>query len=233
MSEARDIAWRRMSLEFFVVVFGILAALAVDDWRQGRDDRALEEHLLTSLVEDLRIDSDDADLQTRVSTGTINAADALLALVGHPQAPNDLSPSEDPVSVDELLRRLSFLAELEIADGTYTEMISTGTFRVIRNAALRREISTYYSESKRVIEIPRRQVDPRPELLSALAGVGLVPGRSAAVPDQLARLRRDPMIATHVIRIQQYYANQFAVEFMGSRRQALQASVAAELGRFR
>ncbi len=63
MAEERKAIAARLGLEFLVVLVGILAALGVDDWRQARSDRQLEEHLLTSLAADLENDRQDAQLQ--------------------------------------------------------------------------------------------------------------------------------------------------------------------------
>ena len=121
------------------------------------------------------------------------------------------------------------MAELEVFDPTYTEMISTGSIRVIRDPALRREISTYYQTAEHSLAIPLRRIDPRPELLSALATVGVVPGQAAMMPDLVRRLRSDPAIATHALRIRQYYASRWALDRMKEAREPLVRAVQREL----
>ena len=56
MSEKRSIRWIG---EFVVIVLGVLVALGVDDWRQYRTDRELEQHLLDRLATDLAADATD------------------------------------------------------------------------------------------------------------------------------------------------------------------------------
>jgi hypothetical protein len=216
-------------MEFFVVVVGILAALAVDDWRQARADRALEEHLLSSLLDDLEDDQVDAELQLGFEQADREAVDHLLALFQHPLAPDNPTRGMTPDEVDESLNELWNRGELEVADATFSEMISTGSFRVIRNRVLRREITTYYMRAERLLRVPQRQIDPRPDFLSALAEVGVVPGYAAGLPDLVERLRSDPTIASHALRMRRYYDQTLTLDFLGETRGELMQSVRAEL----
>ena len=75
---SRAIAVRRVIVEFLIIVTGVLAALAVDQWRDSRVDLEQERRLLQSFVLDLRTDSTDyADLPTR-SLGRVRGAEILL-----------------------------------------------------------------------------------------------------------------------------------------------------------
>ena len=233
MVEARRVIAGRLTLEFLVVVFGILAALAVDDWSRARTDRELEEHLLTSLAADLERDREDAETQLSLVQGYRDAVDHLLAVMQHPLAPEDRQFSVSPAEIDESLSAFLYRAELEVFDPTYAEMISTGSIRVIRNPDLRREIAAYYQTAENLLSIPLRQIDPRAELLTALAAVGVVPGQAARMPDLVRRLRSDPAIATHVLRIRQYYAGTRYLEQMNELREALVKSVGRELDELR
>lgn len=223
MTSPSRTAWRRLGTEFVVVVLGILAALAVDEWRQARADRALEEHLLSSLLDDLEGDKADVKRQIELEQADREAVGHLLALFEHPLAPPDATPGMTPEEVDESLNELWNRGELEVADATFSEMISTGSFRVIRNRDLRRKITTYYQAAERLLR--QRQIDPRPEFLSALAEVGVVPGYAAGMPDLVERLRSDPAIASHALRIRRYYDQTLALDFLGERGQELMEAV--------
>jgi len=226
-----------LGLEFVVVVVGILVALAVDDWRQARADRALEQHLLTSLIQDLEADSSDAALQDGASRRVFESAARLLAVIDSQIA--GTSPQSSVQGLSQHLARLVFLAELEISDGTYAEMIATGSLRVLRDPDLRRQVSQYYSRGARILEIPRRQVDPRPALEAALAEAGVVPGSAGEVdnPQDLARrLASRPDIRVHIRRIRRYYARSSstnAVSLLSESRAELLNRVRIELERFR
>jgi hypothetical protein len=222
----------RLGLEFLVVVVGILSALAVNDWSQARSDRELEEHLLTSLAADLEEDRRDTERQEYLVQRHRDAVDHLLAITQHTLAPVERQFGDSPEEIDESLIVFLDMAELQVFDPTNTEMTSTGSIRVIRNRALRRQISTYYKTAEEVLAIPLRQIDPRPELLSALAAVGVAPGQAAMMPDLARRLRSNPAIATHALRMRQYYADRMTrmtLDQMNEAREALVQSVRREL----
>ncbi|MDH3208440.1 MAG: hypothetical protein OEO79_17695 [Gemmatimonadota bacterium] len=230
MAEGKKAIAARLGLEFLVVLVGILAALGVDDWRQARSDRQLEQHLFTSLAADLENDRRDAQLQERLAGRHREAVNHLLAIFEHPSAPRDQQFDLSPYEIDASLNLLLGMPELQVFNPTYTEMISTGSIRVIRNRALRRQISSYYQTAEQVLSVPLRQVDPRPELQGALAALGVASGQAEEMPDLAQRLRTDPMIATHALRIRQYYDNRVALDRMQEAREALVESVQEEMG---
>ena len=230
MAEGKKAIAARLGLEFLVVLVGILAALGVDDWRQARSDRQLEEHLLTSLAADLENDRQDAQLQETLAGRHREAVNHLLAILEHPSAPRDQQFDMSPEGIDASLALLSGMPELQVFNPTYTEMISTGSIRVLRNRALRRQISSYYQRAEQLLSVPLRQIDPRPELQGALAALGVASGQAGAMPDLVQRLRTDSMIATHALRIRQYYDNRVALDGMQVAREALVESVQEEVG---
>lgn len=76
----------RWLAEFILIVVGVLAALAVDDWREDRADRAVELYLVQGIRADL--DRDSLDLGTAIVMALARAAgaDELLRLAGDPEA---------------------------------------------------------------------------------------------------------------------------------------------------
>jgi hypothetical protein len=221
-----------LGLEFIVIVVGVLVALAVDDWRQTRADRELEKHLLTSLRADLEVDEIDAKFQQEAEQQLRDAVDHILAVVDHPLAPATARKDATGKEIDASLRLLKYRVELEVAEGTYSEMIATGSFKVIRNTALRTQISKYYSDSRILLAIPARLIDPRSEFLTALASVGLVPRYSEHLPDLVERLKSEPLIATHALRIRSYYTENSIVHDLREKRLSLMSSIDREIGRF-
>ena len=61
MAKLPNIDWSRLGAEAVVIIVSVLAALALDDWRDARADRELEYHLIVSLKEDLTADLDELD----------------------------------------------------------------------------------------------------------------------------------------------------------------------------
>jgi len=58
------IPWPRMFAEALAIVVSILLAFGIQAWWEERQDRAVEQALLTGLVEDLRQDSADYSVRT-------------------------------------------------------------------------------------------------------------------------------------------------------------------------
>ncbi|NNF12060.1 MAG: hypothetical protein HKN72_02485 [Gemmatimonadetes bacterium] len=229
LAEGKRAIASRLGLEFLVVVIGILAALAVDDWSQARSNRQLEEHLLTSLAADLEDDRIDAVLQETLAGLHRDAVDHLLSITDHPLAPTDRQFDDSPEAIDQSLRRLLALPELQVFKATFNEMTSTGSIRVVTNRMLRRQIASYYQEAEVALGVPMRQVDARPDLQRALAAVGVASGEAGIMPDLAQRLRSDPTIPIHALRIRQYFENRVALEGMKEAREGLVASVNQEL----
>lgn len=229
MKEESKIAWRSLGLEFIVIVVGVLAALAVDDWRQERGDRALEKHLLTSLIANLEEDESDAKFQEEFVQLNLDAVNHLLAVVGHPLAPNTAKTDTNASEIDASLWMLRWKAELEVFDDTYSEMMATGSLKVIKDPALRKQISKYYNDSRRLIAIPERQIDPRPEFLTALASVGIVPGYADRIPNLIERLKSEPLIATHALRIRTNYLGGSEVADLREKRLSLVSAIDSEI----
>ncbi len=232
MSENRTEMWRRLGLEFIVIVIGVLVALAVDDWRQARADHALEKHLLSSLRADLEADENDAKYQEESEQSLRDAVDHILAVVDHPLAPSTGKKDTTGSEIDASLWLLWWRYELEVFDGTYSEMIATGSFKVIQNTSLRAQISKYYNDTRRWLRVPARQIDPRPEFLTALASVGVVPGSAEHLPDLVERLKSEPVIATHALRIRNYYKWGLIVRDLREKRLSLMSSIDREISRF-
>ena len=91
-----SLPWLRLSAEFIVIVFGVLVALAADQWMEARDDRSTELEYVERLRANLAVDtlrfSQFADtplaekirvlrelLQLRGDAPVVEDADALMA----------------------------------------------------------------------------------------------------------------------------------------------------------
>lgn len=57
----RSIDWSRLGIEAIVIIVSVLAALALDDWRDARADREVERYLLVSLHGDLTADREELE----------------------------------------------------------------------------------------------------------------------------------------------------------------------------
>ena len=57
----RSIDWSRLGIEAIVIIVSVLAALALDDWRDARAGREVEQYLLVSLHGHLTADREELE----------------------------------------------------------------------------------------------------------------------------------------------------------------------------
>jgi len=126
---------RRALAEFFIVVVGILSALALDSAVQSRDDRRAERQYLGALR--LAMETDTVSLNPRPGDGGRVLLDWLIEI--------QTAPVIDTVEALGQLRLLTFFATLPPRDGVFQELTSTGGLDLIRNVDLRRAIVSYYA----------------------------------------------------------------------------------------
>jgi hypothetical protein len=123
--------------EIAVIVVGVLIALAVDHWRQSRNDRKNERRLLQGLVADLAHDVDGLSQFLEEISADIIASERVLQVV---RGQKVLEPS---TFARDLIRAANG-SEPVYSLATYTEL-SNGNFHLVTNEALKRRVIEYYS----------------------------------------------------------------------------------------
>lgn len=74
-------SWSRLGMEAFVVVVSILLALAVDEWRDGLANRALEREYLERLRQDLGSNLEEIDQRHAAQASELESARLVYPLV--------------------------------------------------------------------------------------------------------------------------------------------------------
>ena len=138
MSDFR-INWQQAATEFVVIVFGVLAALAVDEWRSERQDRITEREYLARIRADLQSDIDNFKRLERVFQ---SKAKTIKDLKNHPEW--DLF-SRDPSILMEGINSSRYVALPDSRSTTFDELMSTGRLALIENVEQRDALSQYYS----------------------------------------------------------------------------------------
>ena len=131
---------RKWGGEFLVIVLGILAALAIDNWNSDRQDRQLERTYIESLLDDLR--SDDQALLNTMANAEDYANSGLMVL-------DTVKNQKVDVSTEDFLRglrRSGFLSFTTHSRHTINDLLSTGNLRIIRDEAVLKGVSDYYAE---------------------------------------------------------------------------------------
>lgn len=132
---ARRQNWFVVAVEILVVVFGVFIGLQVDDWNQGRHDRALEREYLERLYADLDYTLDSRGRaaewdETRTTQQTL----VLKALR------SGALRDEDREAFETGLAFFGFVSGLEIRWTTVDELRATGAMNLIRDVSLRSQI---------------------------------------------------------------------------------------------
>lgn len=137
----------RAAAEFALIVTGILLALWIDGWVESRREAALERHYLGLLVRDL--DATVAGLDRFVALNTaVRAAGIDAYRMLH----------EDPAELDADLLASKLYATAQritprLPRAAYTELLSSGGLRLIRDPDLRDAVMQFYEESERLFTV--------------------------------------------------------------------------------
>lgn len=126
--------------EFVIIVLGVLVALAVEDWRTSREDADTRDHLIASLLSDLREDRSDYDEFVADSRERVEAAE----FIGELLALEEEWTQEQRDSAKVALHLVARTSRLETVDSTFREMSSLGSGATIGDNSLRLQISYYY-----------------------------------------------------------------------------------------
>jgi len=140
--------WRKFKLdwhyaigELVIVTLGVLVALGIQQWNEGRLELEEEKDILEHLLVDLQEDKERLDDQMMAAIDKQASLDRLRAIFLSGQPPSDsLQFLEDIVTGANYGWNQS-----QARNSTFQEILSSGKFGLIRNASLRGAISDYQS----------------------------------------------------------------------------------------
>lgn len=133
------IDWPRTLGEFVIIVMGVLAALAVDEWRGEYNDRKTELDYLDRLRVDIERDIEEFSSQLSI---LVNKADFLQSLLDNTIESQFL---ESPRALMKAKVVSSFRGLPDSVSTTFDELKSTGRLALIQDLAIRNAMSEYYS----------------------------------------------------------------------------------------
>jgi hypothetical protein len=214
--------WARLLGEFLVIVVGVLVALGVDDLRQASEDRELESYLRVRLAQDLDEDIEELERVILRAERRLWLINTVLGVdTGGDDAPSgpfpagdadvigNCVPSCDPYSSD--FRPLSVLAmftQFDLSDGTYREMLATGSLRVLRDLALRESLAAYYNLAAEGAAGDQRSGQYHEQFLDELQLVGLTSDDPLALPELRTELASHPSMMVTLRRLRSTIRNQ-------------------------
>ncbi len=159
------INWQQTATEFVVIVVGVLAALAVDQWRDERKDSETEAEYLSRLRIDVAADIERFYLFEKILE---TKARFLQSLLDHTI---DSEFAHDPRSLMEAVQYSSYIALPDSVSTTFDELQSTGRLALIQDLAVRDALSKYYSGFQHISAILSEPIGNYKRLLW-----GTVPG---------------------------------------------------------
>jgi len=133
--------------EFLVVVAGILVAMSLNAWYQGRIDARSERQYLKLLGRDLAAMAQDLDDAAAFEDRQRQDALLLYRALSAPRLPADTRP------LSAAVEHLSERRTPQQKSSTYDDLVNTGHFQLIRNAVLRDRIAEFYQRTGRQFEV--------------------------------------------------------------------------------
>ena len=127
----------RLLGEFLIIMFGVLAALAVDEWRTDREHRAAERMYVGRLIADLVVDSSTSARAEQSGANVAPRIDSVLAGLADEAAIRARPSLAWPP--------LAFTyARQPLRTTTFDELVSSGRLDLIRDDAVRFAIGDHY-----------------------------------------------------------------------------------------
>ncbi len=116
--------------EILLVVIGILIALQVNDWNEGRKQRLVELKYFYNLKNDLQTDNERLDYIIGIANTKVKAAKKVKRQADHDSIGSLYDFTSDMMT-------LIFVEEFRPNENTYEEMKSSGNFSTIQNDELK------------------------------------------------------------------------------------------------
>ena len=127
--------------ELFIVVAGVLIALAVDQWNSNRLDRVEEVEIIGHLISDLQ-----ADLESILSgqTSLSEKETSLLRIYSILESPDERPKDMAGFLEDVVVAARYGWGQAGARHTTFDELLGSGTLGLIRNSTIRIKIVEYY-----------------------------------------------------------------------------------------
>jgi hypothetical protein len=131
--------WPEYVVEIGVIILGITLSFAVDEWKDQREKRELEQVYLKSLLSDVKEDANDLNETMAETRQIVDKSQLLLAVADQPGA--------RPVDRVQLVKDIKFLAKRPnfIAnDATFSDLKGSGHLHLITDFTLKNALFEYY-----------------------------------------------------------------------------------------
>ena len=145
LTSAKNANSGTLLLELSVLVFGILVALGIDEWRQELDDREAEREYLLAIRADLEYDLRSFDERIFPEIEMRLAISEKLRNFNPRNVPETLEAQREFVNE---INMAGFMNTYRPRRSTMDDMLSTGNLRLISNRQLRLDLLNFYNETE-------------------------------------------------------------------------------------
>ena len=135
--------------EFGVIVFGVAAALAAENWREAQVERSLADDYLVRLEAELA----DGAPTLRAHKSRVDSAVLTIDVLLGRSAPDSPLSRADSVSLILNAANYAFNPAGVVLDLTYREMLATGSLNHVHDPIIRDEISRYFRAAYRLADV--------------------------------------------------------------------------------
>ena len=141
LNNLRTYIWYAIG-EIALVVIGILIALQINTWNQGRLNKIAEKSIIENLNAEFRLNKDQFIKTYNRTKGALNSAKMLTDLVGSDQ--KELVAT----NIDSLLYNVFEYDNLTISENTLLDLVQSGRLQFIGNAELKTHIYQWTQQKK-------------------------------------------------------------------------------------
>ena len=123
--------------EIFLVVIGILIALSINNWNNGRIDNSKEQSILKNLQVDYISNISNLD---RASADFMEAYQASVTLLDIVKDNSSINSEEVDQLIDKIINKPN---SLDLITGSMDEIFNTGSLHLIKDPSLRKQLSNW------------------------------------------------------------------------------------------
>ena len=139
--------WTHYFWEFFMLFLAVTAGFLVENQREHYIENKREKEYIKSLVEDIRLDIRDIDINITIQSALIKRIDSLFEILKSGNWKNQTS------DIYFLIRRSTRTRDFYYHDRTIQQMKNSGAFRLIHNVEISNEIMNYEAEIKKMLAL--------------------------------------------------------------------------------
>lgn len=124
-------------IEVALIIFGVLTALGLQGWWEGRQERASLVSYLVALQQEITQNDAAIDSYLQRYSLDVERIDQVLTILADPQ--NDALPD----GFERMLGRIYFINDPQLSHNAYEDIVSSGHLRLVGSASLRKSIANY------------------------------------------------------------------------------------------